>query len=76
MGKAYSDVFGIIICAGVFVAGLTSVGLIDAAKSALIDFPEAARFGGTIGPFLMAVVIGSGDATAYAVQRSYHPARR
>ncbi|OFS08268.1 C4-dicarboxylate transporter DcuC [Hafnia sp. HMSC23F03] len=73
MGKAYSDVFGIIICAGVFVAGLTSVGLIDAAKSALIDFPEAARFGGTIGPFLMAVVIGSGDATAYAFNEAITP---
>lgn len=73
MGKAYSDVFGIIICAGVFVAGLNAIGLIEAAKTLLIDYPQAARFGGTIGPFLMAIVIGSGDAAAYAFNEAITP---
>ena len=73
MGKAYSDVFGIIICAGVFVACLNAIGLIAAAKTLLIDYPQAARFGGTIGPFLMAIVIGSGDAAAYAFNEAITP---
>ncbi|MGL4860595.1 MAG: C4-dicarboxylate transporter DcuC [Enterobacteriaceae bacterium] len=73
MGKAYSDVFAIIICAGVFVAGLNATGLIDSARTALIDFPQIARYGGTLGPFLMAIVIGSGDATAYAFNEAITP---
>ena len=32
----------------------------------LINHPHLARWGGTIGPFLMGIMTGSGDAAAYA----------
>lgn len=66
MGHAYGDVLGIIIAAGVFAAGLQSSGLIETFITFLKVHPEFARWGGTIGPFLMGAITGSGDAAALA----------
>ncbi|GKX54506.1 C4-dicarboxylate ABC transporter [Leminorella grimontii] len=66
MGNAYGDVLGIIIAAGVFAAGLNASGLIDSFIYFLTHHPELARWGGTIGPFLMGIITGSGDAAALA----------
>ncbi|WP_159564298.1 C4-dicarboxylate transporter DcuC [Budvicia diplopodorum] len=66
MGHAYGDVLGIIIAAGVFAAGLQSSGLIETFITFLKVHPEMARWGGTIGPFLMGAITGSGDAAALA----------
>lgn len=66
MGSAYGDVLGIIIAAAVFAAGLKASGLIDGFISFLTHHPELARWGGTVGPFLMGVITGSGDAAALA----------
>lgn len=66
MGHAYGDILGIIIAAGVFAAGLQSSGLIDTFITFLKVHPEFARWGGTIGPFLMGAITGSGDAAALA----------
>lgn len=66
MGNAYGDVLGIIIAAAVFAAGLKVSGLIDSFIYFLVHHTELARWGGTVGPFLMGVVTGSGDAAALA----------
>ncbi|AWH87191.1 C4-dicarboxylate transporter DcuC [Limnobaculum parvum] len=66
MGNAYGDVMGIIIAAAVFAAGLKVSGLIDSFIFFLTHNPELARWGGTIGPFLMGIITGSGDAAALA----------
>ncbi|MBK5073148.1 C4-dicarboxylate transporter DcuC [Budviciaceae bacterium CWB-B4] len=66
MGNAYGDVLGIIIAAAVFAAGLKVSGLIDSFIFFLTHHPELARWGGTIGPFLMGIITGSGDAAALA----------
>ncbi|MCD1126765.1 C4-dicarboxylate transporter DcuC [Jinshanibacter sp. LJY008] len=66
MGNAYGDVLGIIIAAAVFAAGLKVSGLIDSFIFFLTNHPELARWGGTIGPFLMGIITGSGDAAALA----------
>ncbi|AKJ42068.1 C4-dicarboxylate transporter DcuC [Pragia fontium] len=66
MGNAYGDVLGIIIAAAVFAAGLKTSGLIDSFIYFLTHNPELARWGGTIGPFLMGIITGSGDAAALA----------
>lgn len=66
MGNAYGDVLGIIIAAAVFAAGLKASGLIDSFIFFLTHHPELARWGGTIGPFLMGIITGSGDAAALA----------
>jgi len=73
MGKGYADVIGIIIAAGVFAAGLKTAGLIDVFIETLKHSNDIARWGGSIGPFLMAVITGSGDAAAFAFNEAVTP---
>lgn len=73
MGGAYADVIGIIIAAGVFVAGLNALGAVDAFIDVLKTHPEWASAGGTFGPFLLAIVTGSGDAAAMAFNGAVTP---
>lgn len=73
MGKGYADVMGIIIAAGVFAAGLRATGLIDTFVSALRDSNDIARWGGSIGPWLMGVITGSGDAATLAFNETVTP---
>ena len=73
MGSAFGNVIGIIIAAAVFVAGLDSLGLIDAAISGLIEMPSIAKFGGTFGPMILAMITGSGDAAAFAFNEAVTP---
>ncbi|WHP46731.1 C4-dicarboxylate transporter DcuC [Mannheimia bovis] len=73
MGNAYANVLGIIIAAGVFVAGLKATGAIDSAIEFLKHSNEFVRWGSTIGPFLMGVVTGSGDAAAIAFNTAVTP---
>ncbi len=73
MGSAYGDVMGLIISAGVFAAGLRSAGLIDAFVEALKASNELARWGGSLGPFILAVVTGSGDAATFAFNEAVTP---
>ena len=75
MGNGYGDVMGIIIAAGVFAAGLRSAGLIDAFVTALKASNELARWGGSLGPFVLAVITGSGDAATFAFNEAVHSAR-
>lgn len=73
MGSSYSNVLGIIIAASVFVAGLKSTGAIDSAIEFLKHSNEFVRWGATIGPFLMGVITGSGDAAAIAFNTAVTP---
>lgn len=73
MGKGYGDVMGIIIAAGVFAAGLRSAGLIDAFVEMLKNSNELARWGGSLGPFILAAVTGSGDAATFAFNEAVTP---
>ena len=73
MGSSYANVLGIIIAASVFVAGLKSTGAIDSAIEFLKNSNEFVRWGATIGPFLMGVITGSGDAAAIAFNTAVTP---
>lgn len=64
---------GIIIAAGVFAAGLKSSGLISVFIDMLRESNEIARWGGSIGPFVMGVIMGSGDAAAFAFNEAVTP---
>lgn len=64
MGSAYANIMGIIIAAAVFIEGLSVCGVVTSFLDLLTNNPSLARWGGTIGPFVMAVVTGSGDAIA------------
>ena len=73
MGKGYADVMGIIIAAGVFAAGLRATGLIDTFVAALKDSNDIARWGGSLGPYIMGVITGSGDAATLAFNETVTP---
>ncbi len=73
MGSSYANVLGIIIAASVFVSGLKSTGAIDSAIEFLKHSNEFVRWGATIGPFLMGVITGSGDAAAIAFNSAVTP---
>ena len=73
MGKVYADVMGIIIAAGVFAAGLRAAGLIDVCVDALKNANEYARWGGALGPWIMGVITGSGDAATLAFNEAVTP---
>ena len=70
MGSAYAEVMGIIIAAGVFVAGLKACGAIDAVTEWLKHSQEFVRYGGTFVPYLMGTVTGSGDAATMAFNQA------
>ena len=73
MGKGYADVMGIIIAAGVFAAGRRAAGLIDVCVDALKNANEYARWGGALGPWIMGVITGSGDAATLAFNEAVTP---
>lgn len=73
MGNSYANVLGIIIAASVFVAGLKSTGAIDSAIEFLKQSNDFVRWGATIGPFIMGVITGSGDAAAIAFNSAVTP---
>ena len=73
LGKGYADVMGIIIAAGVFASGLTSTGLIDTFVDVLKHSNDIARWGGSLGPWMMGVITGSGDAATMAFNEAVTP---
>ena len=73
LGKAYGDVMGIIIAAGVFAAGLQASGLISTFIALLKESNDIARWGGSVGPWLLATISGSGDAATFAFNEAVTP---
>jgi DcuC family C4-dicarboxylate transporter len=73
MGQGFASVIGLIVAAGVFVAGLHATGAIPAFIGALKSNPDFARWGGAIGPFLLAVGTGSGEAAIWAFNQAVTP---
>lgn len=72
-GDSFGHIFGIIICALVFVEGLKSVGVIKAMTEVMIGTPSIAKLSSAFGPFLLAVLSGSGDAASVAFNRAVTP---
>ncbi len=73
MGNGYCNVMGLIICAGVFAAGLQCAGLIDAFISLLKVSNDVARWGGSLGPFVLSFIVGSADAAVFAFNEAVTP---
>ena len=63
MGNAYANIIGIIISVGVFVAGLDALGLVKALIATMLNSTGIIKVAATFGPFLLALISGSGDAT-------------
>lgn len=72
-GKGFADVVSIIISASVFAMGLQSAGLIQVLIELLKQSSDFARWGGVIGPYLMAILVGSGDAATMAFNEAVTP---
>ena len=73
MGSAYGSVIGLIVCASVFTAGISAVGLTGALTDIMKGSQSAAAAAGTFGPFFIAVISGSGDAAAFAFNGAVTP---
>ena len=69
-GDASGHVFGIIICALVFVEGMKAIGLIAALMNAMTTHSAIAKLSATYGPFFLAVISGSGDAASVAFNKA------
>ncbi len=73
MGKAYGEILGIIIAAGVFVSGMTEMGLVKAFTTAMLSNPEIVKICAAVGPFILGLVVGSGDAATFAFNQAITP---
>jgi len=73
MGSSYGSIIGIIIAAGVFVGGMEAIGLVKAFTNLLINSGPMAKLAAGFGPFVLAVVAGSGDASALAFNQAVSP---
>lgn len=69
-GHAFGHVFGIIICALIFVEGLNTVGLIQQLIGLMIENPAIAKVSAGVGPFILGIMSGSGDAAAVAFNKA------
>ena len=69
-GDGFSQVFGIITTALVFVSGMQALGLVKALIDHMIANPALAKISATVGPFLLAVICGSGEAASIAFNKA------
>ena len=73
MGKSYTDIMGIIMAAGVFVAGLNAMGLVKAFINVMTNNPAIVKIMAGVGPFLLGFLTGSGDAATFAFNEAVTP---
>lgn len=72
-GDVYASVMGIIISAAVFVGGMNAIGLTGSFNEMLKSAGDAARWAAAFGPFILAVIMGSGDAATLAFNEAVSP---
>ena len=73
MGDAYANIIGIIISVGVFVAGLKALGLSKALIAWMLNSTGIVKIAATFGPFVLALISGSGDAATVAFNEAVTP---
>lgn len=73
MGNAYGNVIGIIIAASVFTAGMQAIGLTGSLITAMKGSSAIAKIAATFGPFIIAILGGSGDAATLAFNGAITP---
>ncbi|MDD4600708.1 putative cryptic C4-dicarboxylate transporter DcuD [bioreactor metagenome] len=73
MGDAFGSVMGIIIAAAVFTEGMKLIGLTGALIETMKQSDQIARIAATFGPFIIAILCGSGDAAALAFNGAITP---
>lgn len=73
MGHAYTNIVSILMAAGVFAAGMTTVGLTQALINVMKETQSIARLGATFGPFIISMLSGSGIAGTMAFNTTITP---
>jgi len=73
MGSAYAEIIGIIIAASVFTAGMAAIGITGALVDVMQNSDGVAGIASVIGPFLLAILAGSGDAATLAFNDAITP---
>lgn len=73
MGEAYGSILGIIIAAAVFTKGMELIGLTAALIDVMKNSEQIAAFASAFGPFIIAILCGSGDAAALAFNGAITP---
>jgi DcuC family C4-dicarboxylate transporter len=73
MGDAYAGIIGLIVAAAVFNRGMELIGLTSALTDAMRRSEHVARLAVSFGPFVIAVLSGSGDAAALAFNGAITP---
>ncbi len=66
VGDSFGSIFGIIIAANIFVAGMKSCGIIQALIDLMTTSPAIAKAASVLGPFGIAILSGSGEAASIA----------
>lgn len=69
-GSGFVGTFSIVVCSTVFVAGMTTIGLIEAMTNLFIANPSIAKFSASIGPAVMAMITGTGTGMAVAFNQA------
>lgn len=70
MGDSFGDIFGLIVTANIFVAGLQALGLIKLLINYMTTSPAIAKAAAIAGPLGMAIISGSGEAAAIAFNKA------
>ena len=73
MGTVYGKIIGIIISAGVFVSGLTTIGLVKLFINEMLNNPGIVKICAAFGPFLLGLLTGSGDGATFAFNEAITP---
>lgn len=73
LGNAYGSIIGIIVAAGVFTYGMESIGLTTALIDLMKNSQDLAKYAACIGPAVIAVISGSGDAASLAFNGAVTP---
>lgn len=73
MARGFSSIIGLIVAAGVFTAGLQATGAVSAFIDLLKSSNDVARWGASLGPFVMALGTGSGEAATWAFNQAVTP---
>ena len=73
LGAAYGHAMGLIISVSVFVQGMKSIGLINFFITWSATTPKIAMLAGLLGPFVMGVMVGSGDSAAFVFCEAVAP---
>lgn len=72
-GMGFSDIICLIAAASVFIQGMNSIGLTDALINGMRTSASLARISAVFGPFILAVVSGSGNAAVLAFNGTVTP---